>query len=231
MRTRHTALILLALIAAIIFVAARTDLIPRPYNPLVVIDPNDPPNFVTGTKLWLMESDYPACLAALRKSGAVFTEVPFRTETQPPGCELFNTVKLSRLSRAALDPEEMKCDVALRLYMLERHDIQPLARRHFGKDVTEILDFGSYACRNMRGSNRLSEHARANAYDLAGVRLQDGRTISLKQGWTGDAATRIFLRDLRIRSCLLFNMVLSPDYNADHADHFHFDMGRWRGCN
>jgi hypothetical protein len=26
-------------------------------------------------------------------------------------------------------------------------------------------------------------------------------------------------------------MVLSPDYNALHHDHFHLDQGRWRGCN
>jgi hypothetical protein len=53
----------------------------------------------------------------------------------------------------------------------------------------------------------------------------------VKQGWRGDSASRGFLRDLRLRACLLFNMVLSPDYNADHDDHLHFDMGLWRGCN
>ena len=70
----------------------------------------------------------------------------------------------------------------------------------------------------------MSEHATANAYDIAGFKLADGRMVTLKQGWNGSAGT--FLRDLRLSACLLFNMVLSPDYNADHADHFHFDMGR-----
>jgi hypothetical protein len=229
MRSRHIALILIIFAAMALFIAARTDLVPRTYNPLVALDPGDPPNLMTGTKLWLMEGDYGACVAALRKTNAVFSEVPLRTETQQPGCELFDTVMLTRLSRATIEPEEMQCDVALRLYMLERHDIQPLARRHFGKDVAELLDFGSYSCRNIRGSQQLSEHATGNAYDLAGFRLADGKVITLEQGWQGQAGA--FLRALRVRSCLLFNMVLSPDYNADHADHFHFDMGRWRGCN
>ena len=211
--------------------AARTDVIPRPYNPLVPINLDDPPNLLTGTKLWLMEGNTGACLAALRRSNATFKVVPAHTETFRPGCELRDTVIVSKFSRARIEPEEMRCDVALRLYLLERHDIQPLARRHFGKYVSELVDFGSYSCRNIHGSIRLSEHATANAYDLAGFRLAGGKTVTLKQGWNGDAASRNFLRDLRIRSCLLFNMVLSPGYNADHADHFHVDMGLWRGCN
>ncbi len=211
--------------------AARTDVIPRPYNPLVPINLDDPPNLLTGTKLWLMEGNTGACLAALRRSNATFKVVPAHTETFRPGCELHDTVIVSKFSRARIEPEEMRCDMALRLYLLERHDIQPLARLHFGKDVAELVDFGSYSCRNIHGSIRLSEHATANAYDLAGFRLAGGKTVTLKQGWNGDAASRNFLRDLRIRSCLLFNMVLSPGYNADHADHFHVDMGLWRGCN
>jgi len=218
-------------VAAAIYAAARTEVIPAAYNPLVPIDLQDPPNVMTGTKLWLMEGNPAACLAALRKSGAIFREVPLRTATPQPGCELENTVVISKLSRATLEPEEMRCDIALRLYLLERHDIQPLAMAYFGREVSELLDFGSYACRNMRGSSRLSEHATANAYDLAGLKLANGRTMTVKQGWSGDSASRAFLRDLRVRACLVFNMVLSPDYNADHADHFHFDMGLWRGCN
>lgn len=231
MRPHQKALVFLAVIAAAIYIAAKTDIIPPSYNPLSVIDLEDPPNLMTGTKLWLMEGNTEACLAALRRSNATFKIVPVHTETFRPGCELHDTVIVSKLSRATIAPEEMRCDVALRIYLLERHDIQHLARRHFGKDVSELLDFGSYSCRNIQGSSRLSEHATANAFDLAGFKLTGGKAVTLKQGWNGDAASHNFLRSLRIRSCLLFNMVLSPDYNADHADHFHFDMGLWRGCN
>ncbi len=229
MRPHQKALVFLAVIAAAIYIAAKTDIIPPSYNPLALMNPDEPPNLMTGTKLWLIEGNTEACLDALRRSKAMFKVVPVHTETFRPGCELFDTVIVAKFSRARIEPEEMRCDVALRLYLLERHDIQPLARRHFGKEVSELLDFGSYSCRNIAGSRHLSEHATANAYDLAGFRLSDGKMVTVKQGWNGAAGT--FLRDLRIRSCLLFNMVLSPDYNADHADHFHFDMGLWRGCN
>jgi hypothetical protein len=231
MRPHQKAFVFFAAIAAAIYIATKTDIIPPSHNPLSVINLDDPPNLMTGTKLWLMEGNTGACLAALQRSDATFKIAPVHTESFQPSCELFDTVIVSKFSRARIEPEEMRCDVALRLYLLERHDIQPLARRHFGKDVAELMDFGSYSCRNIAGSRHLSEHATANAYDLAGFKLANGRTITLKQGWNGDAASRTFLRDLRIRSCLLFNMVLSPDSNADHADHFHFDMGLWRGCN
>jgi hypothetical protein len=52
----------------------------------------------------------------------------------------------------------------------------------------------------------------------------------LKTGWRGGGAPAAFLHDIRARACLLFNLVLSPDYNTDHADHFHLDMGWLMGC-
>ena len=122
------------------------------------------------------------------------------------------------------------CDMALRLYLLERHDMQALARSHFGAAISRLHHFGSYSCRTIRGSWRMSEHATANAFDLAGLRLTDGRTISLKQGWNSPGPPANFLHALRNRACQLFNMVLSPDYNADHADHIHMDMGWLTGC-
>ena len=39
-----------------------------------------------------------------------------------------------------------------------------------------------------------------------------------------------FLREVRDGACGYFNVVLSPDYNADHHDHLHVDMGWYRTC-
>jgi hypothetical protein len=38
------------------------------------------------------------------------------------------------------------------------------------------------------------------------------------------------LRDARDGAWRAFNVVLSPDYDAAHRSHFHFDMGRWVIC-
>jgi len=74
---------------------------------------------------------------------------------------------------------------------------------------------GTYACRSIAGSGRLSEHATANAVDVAAFILADGRRISVLEGWNGDERHARFLRSVRVSACRRFNTVLSPDYNAD----------------
>jgi hypothetical protein len=93
---------------------------------------------------------------------------------------------------------------------------------------------------NNRDGARLSEHAKANAIDVSGFVLADGRVISVRSGWrtedsdaSGDEdaeAEAAFLRDVHGGACGLFRGVIGPDGDAAHADHFHFDMGRWRFC-
>jgi hypothetical protein len=61
--------------------------------------------------------------------------------------------------------------------------------------------------------------------DVAAFVLSDGRRISVEQGWRGDDRTRRFLQLIHDSACKRFNTVLSPDYNAAHANHLHFDMG------
>ncbi|MBC8036785.1 MAG: extensin family protein, partial [Rhizobiales bacterium] len=213
--------LILLLLAAAMLAAVLTRLIPDPYNPLVQLDLSAKPNLVTGIKLRMLSGNTRACIAVLSKAGVNVQAMPERTDE--PGCYRRGTITLSRLSRAGFEPEEMRCDLALRLYLLERHGIQPLARRHFGSEVERIHHFGSYSCRTIRGSWRQSQHATANAFDMAGFQLANGRGISLKNDWSTGGPAALFLRDIRTHACQWFNIVLSPDYNADHADHFHFD--------
>ena len=39
-----------------------------------------------------------------------------------------------------------------------------------------------------------------------------------------------FLRAVHEGACDYFDVVLGPDYNRAHADHFHFDRGAYRAC-
>jgi hypothetical protein len=53
--------------------------------------------------------------------------------------------------------------------------------------------------------------------------------------WRGEGPEARFLREVRDGACGLFATVLSPDYNAAHRDHLHFDQAErgafgWRGC-
>ncbi len=108
-----------------------------------------------------------------------------------------------------------------------RNAVQPAAQQRFGMPVTEILTMGTYACRsrNNRHGDKLSEHAFANAFDVAGFRLADGRTIRVKSDWRGgDPVTQAFLRQTLISACDYFTTVLGPGSNRLHEDHIHIDL-------
>jgi hypothetical protein len=40
----------------------------------------------------------------------------------------------------------------------------------------------------------------------------------------------VFLRRVHDAGCLVFGHTLGPDFNADHKDHLHLDMGLWGPC-
>jgi len=129
------------------------------------------------------------------------------------------------------------CPVAAALALWEREIVQPAAARHFGQPVSLIAHAGSYSCRRLYGRNEgeFSEHASANAVDILGFTLADGRTVAIQRHWPGSGADAAFLREIRNGACRLYATVLSPDYNAAHADHLHFDMARrgkrgWSMC-
>ncbi len=115
--------------------------------------------------------------------------------------------------------------------------VQPAAQRLLGERVASVDHFGSYSCRRLygRGEGAFSEHATANALDIAGFRLAGGRRITVRRDWAGDGKDAAFLHAVRDGACDLFATVLSPDYNAAHADHLHLDQASrgatgWRGC-
>jgi hypothetical protein len=129
------------------------------------------------------------------------------------------------------------CPVAAALYLWERDTVQPAALRLLGERIATIDHYGSYSCRRIGNGadGGYSEHATANAVDIAGFRTASGRRITILRDWPGSGADAAFLRAVRDGACGLFATTLSPDYNAAHADHLHFDQASrggksWRLC-
>ncbi|MEA3041813.1 MAG: hypothetical protein QOC65_1302, partial [Sphingomonadales bacterium] len=82
-----------------------------------------------------------------------------------------------------------------------------------------------------RPGARLSEHGSANAVDVAAFLLADGRRITVLEGWNGgDEDARMFLRAVHRAGCRRFSVGLSPDSDAYHYNHLHFDLGRGPYC-
>lgn len=122
----------------------------------------------------------------------------------------------------------LRCPMIPQIERWMREHVTPAALYHFGSEVTEIKVAGSYNCRpiNHKAGNKLSEHGYANALDVSGFTLANGRTISLKRDWNGDHAERAFLRAAHQGACQHFTTVLGPEYNRLHHDHFHVDLAR-----
>ena len=94
--------------------------------------------------------------------------------------------------------------------------------------LSQIVVGTSYACRprnNAQGAD-ISEHGFANALDVVGLALEDGRTISLEADWMpANAAEGRLLRFAHGAACSGFTTVLGPEANAQHEDHLHLDLG------
>ncbi|SFS19584.1 extensin-like domain-containing protein [Yoonia litorea] len=206
--------------------------LPSAWNPTTPLQVSDAVTPLTSWKLDRTAKNYAACLATMDAAGRVAAMSPLEESEQ---CFIRDRVNVSAVGSARVDPLETRCAIALRLAMWEEHSLQPAALTHLGSRVSAIRHFGSYSCRQIRTprgtSSRMSTHATANAIDISGFDLENGRRIRLVKDWDGDsAAAADFLRQVRDGACDWFELTLSPDYNRLHADHFHLQSRGWGGC-
>jgi hypothetical protein len=202
--------------------------LPPHYDPFTPPDLRESPSWFRSLKLKNLDRDAQVCLQSIRQTGIANALLP--DSGRGPDCFLEDTLMLDRMSVAKIKSEQTRCNIAARLYLWERHVVQPAAQKYFGQGVKEIMHFGSYSCRTIARSHNMSEHATANAFDISGLRLADGRLIGVFARFKGAGPEGKFLHEVRDGLCDYFNLTLSPDYNADHTDHFHVDMGWVRGC-
>lgn len=196
------------------------------HNPSAPLDLRDPVGWATMRKLAALRDDTPECRAVLERSDVAFSALPAQGEGP---CARPDRTQLADFPLVP-DTPPMTCPVAAALKMWLEKSVKPAARELMGSPIARIEHYGVFNCRRMRGndSGAWSEHATGNAIDIAAFVLADGRRVSVNDGWSGDANGARFLREVRDGACGVFATVLSPDYNAAHKDHFHFDQdARW----
>lgn len=204
--------------------------IPREHLPWKTLALVDPIGLATRTKAARSGADPAACRAILRQGGVTLAEVASRSSGF---CDIRDAVNVqSGLATLVPAGAAMTCRQALAVSIWERQVVQTAALAIFGEPVVKIDHYGTYACRRMYGNEDapVSEHARANALDVAAFRLADGTGISVVNDWDDAGAKGQFLRQVRDGACKVFRTTLGPDYNAAHRDHFHLDMGGWPKC-
>lgn len=96
--------------------------------------------------------------------------------------------------------------------------------------VVAMIHYGTYNCRTISGTNTLSRHGYGDAIDIAGFVFDDGTTWTLYGDWEHTSSPRteagIWLYDSAYRwyDERYWNIILTPNYNAAHDDHFHVDL-------
>lgn len=133
----------------------------------------------------------------------------------------------------------MSCPLSLALERLAPilHDL----------NVVEVSHIGTYNCREIAGSNcSLSQHGLGLAIDLGAFKLADGTVINVLNDWEPAMSIAIepsrttpcrfdytpttdkgrFLYELAYRMCdaHVWSIILTPNYNAAHDNHFHVDL-------
>jgi hypothetical protein len=216
-------LVIALFVLGALFLAARAWLAEHPqHDPWAPLDLNDPPGWATQRKLAALRSDPAECRAVLERSGVAFTALPAVGEG---ACRREDRTVLTEPALAP-DPPAATCAVGAALVLWLRQGVQPAARELLGSPVARVEHFGAFSCRRLYGRDEgpWSEHATGNAIDVAAFVLEDGRRISVIGDWTDGTDEATFLHRARDGACGVFGTVLSPDYNAAHADHLHLDQ-------
>ncbi len=217
--------ILLGAVAAIVVAALNFEKLLDRYAPL---DLREPPGMLAPVQLYFLRANPEKCFAVLARSDVQFTRQQFPFNNR--GCGFEDGALLSRSSVSYGGGVLLRCSAVASLILWERHVLQQEAERVLKKKVRSIRSLGTFSCRNVNHQKdaRLSQHATANAIDIAAFTFEDGSTASVLKDW-GKGENGEFLRAVHRGACRFFGGVLSPDYNAAHANHFHFDMG-WKIC-
>ena len=167
------------------------------------------------------------CFAELGQTGSRFAPLP--DKYYGAGCSTTNSVRLDgvggdRHQFTVTNLPAVACPLANSFAAWARFGVDRAAQQILGSPLARIETMGSYNCRTVAGTSRLSGHAKGNAIDVGAFVLEDGRRVSVLNDWTnGTSAERRFLRVVHDSACKRFGTTLGPNYNAAHKNHFHLE--------
>jgi hypothetical protein len=172
-----------------------------------------------------------ACMAARQVQLSAYVSLRERAIDGPGTCGMEKPLKVAAFANGGIgltSNATLACPVVATTDKWLAEVVQPAAMNVLGAQVIEMRA-GSYSCRAMNngtGTSRTSEHAYGNAVDVFSFRLNDGRNVTVKDGWRGAPEEQAFLREIFVGACEHFSTVLGPGADAFHYDHFHIDLAR-----
>lgn len=207
--------------------------LPAEYNPFTPLSVTDPASFITRYKLRQLDSDPQACLAVMERAREAGLVAWSRPGKMAGNCPLDNPLRLQSFGAVSLSSSFLaSCPMAVSSVMFVHRVSSGNGVPGMASPLARIDHLGSFACRNIyhRAQGRLSEHATADAWDIAGFQLKNGEKISVLRHWQQPEEKAAWLHQAFQQSCDYFGNSLGPDYNAAHANHFHLGMRGFGLC-
>jgi len=176
------------------------------------------------------------CLEQLDNLGIAWRPWDYTTQS-PEGrpdltCEVTDPVRVDSpingidwryYSREEPSSMAMACELALAMHRLG-DVLQSYGIRH-------VLHIGTFNCRTIGDSDSLSQHGLGKAVDIWGFEGSDGSRYVLEEHWEHDTTSPVthegqVLWEIaqRMHEERIFNIVLTPNRNAAHDNHFHVDL-------
>ncbi len=97
--------------------------------------------------------------------------------------------------------------------------------------VTAVMHIGTYNCRVIADTDTLSRHAYGDAIDIYGFEFDDGTVYTLVDDWEHDTSSPsgaggawLYESAYRWYDEHYWNIILTPNYNSVHDNHFHVDL-------
>lgn len=210
-------------------------MLPAAWNPFEPLALDQQMNPVVRWKLGKLKGDPELCLAVLATAAPDSLDyLPLKDYTPIENCPLHNVVRVTHTQIEFNAPFTLSCPLLVRWMMFEEQQLQPLALKYKGSEITAIDHYGTFACRNVynRDVGRRSQHATASAFDVAAFHFANGEVASVLNDWDNkkNPDNNLFLHDVHDAACSYFGTVLGPDYNQPHANHFHLDTSNFNLC-
>lgn len=192
-----------------------------PSNPMMMSYPRVMPPL---TSPEVMPAEEVACRQRLKRLGVQYRDLA--PIDDGGACRIDYPVEVSGLSGGIrMQPAAtLTCQMVLAFASWTRNELAPATRRRYLSGIDTIRQGSSYSCRRIRGTGVASEHAKGNALDVMSITLNNGREIDVRRPAFFAFRQKSLLNKVRSEGCDYFTTVLGPGYDADHKDHFHFDI-------
>ncbi|RTL71523.1 MAG: extensin family protein [Hyphomicrobiales bacterium] len=172
--------------------ASRADKPPAPPAQAATPPPQTPQQPATEPEHWTEAEVATALKTCVQILGPIAANVETLAPIRQDKCGTPAPVALKRVGSGASSvelspPAVINCAMVARISDWVEKVLQPAARDTFGASVIRLNSTSGYVCRGRNGdmlpSGKISEHALANALDVASFTLSDGRTIDVGKHW------------------------------------------------